>query len=75
MSLFSTTCRLCRDFHDELACAGRALAILGMVVGIIALIVGVICLLVFACVEGDTIWPLPAILALAAYWGIYRDVC
>lgn len=75
MSLFATTCRLCRDFRDELDCAGRALVILAVVVGVIALLFGGVGLLVWACIEGDTIWPLPTVLALAGYWGIYKEMC
>lgn len=75
MSLFQTSCRLCRDFRDDLNCAAGAFVIFAQIAVVTIAILGFIGVMLWASIDQEKIWPIPTLFALFFYWCIYRDQC
>lgn len=78
MSIFQTTCSLCRGFRDDLKCAAHAFLIfIVAVLFVAAILAGIACLIgvAFLCADQDAPWHAAALVSLGIYWGIYRDQC
>jgi hypothetical protein len=78
MSFYQTSCRMCRDFRDDLKCAGEALHVFLLCVLFVAAIFlccAFVVGLVWVCIDQDAPWHAAGVVSLGVYWGIYRDIC